>query len=109
MFSVALSLGLLPVAVSHHRALTSSDFPPRMSSTRSGRLVRFAGGIVTAGPKNRGWLFCPVWNRPEKLCSELVAEVLVTGFDSAALGMKFLRRPIFKGQCRPLVARQAIR
>ncbi len=26
--SVALSLGSLPVAVSHHRALSSSDFPP---------------------------------------------------------------------------------
>jgi hypothetical protein len=28
VFSVALSLALLPVAVSHHRALSSSDFPP---------------------------------------------------------------------------------
>jgi hypothetical protein len=28
VFSVALSLGSLPVAVSHHRALSSSDFPP---------------------------------------------------------------------------------
>ena len=27
MFSVALSLGLLPVGVSHHLALWSSDFP----------------------------------------------------------------------------------
>ncbi len=27
VFSVALSLGLLPVAVSHHRALPCSDFP----------------------------------------------------------------------------------
>jgi len=30
VFSVALSLGSLPVAVSHHRALSSSDFPPLM-------------------------------------------------------------------------------
>ena len=28
LFSVALSLASLPVAVSHHRALPSSDFPP---------------------------------------------------------------------------------
>ena len=28
IFSVALSLASLPVAVSHHRALSSSDFPP---------------------------------------------------------------------------------
>ena len=28
VFSVALSLGLLPVVVSHHRALSCSDFPP---------------------------------------------------------------------------------
>jgi hypothetical protein len=29
VFSVALSLGLPPVAVNHHRALSCSDFPPR--------------------------------------------------------------------------------
>jgi len=28
VFSVALSLGLPPVAVNHHRALSCSDFPP---------------------------------------------------------------------------------
>lgn len=31
VFSVALSLRLLPVAVSHHRALPCSDFPPRLA------------------------------------------------------------------------------
>jgi len=33
VFSVALSLGLPPVAVSHHRALSCSDFPPAALAT----------------------------------------------------------------------------
>ena len=35
VFSVALSRALLPVAVSHHRALSSSDFPPGSESPRA--------------------------------------------------------------------------
>lgn len=35
VFSVALSLASLPVAVSHHRALSSSDFPPGGTSPRA--------------------------------------------------------------------------
>ena len=35
VFSVALSLASLPVAVSHHRALSSSDFPPGFRRTRA--------------------------------------------------------------------------
>jgi hypothetical protein len=37
VFSVALSLGLLPVAVSHHRALPCSDFPPRLARSHARR------------------------------------------------------------------------
>ncbi len=54
VFSVALSLGSLPVAVSHHRALSSSDFPPRpwpvacaSGLVRGGRLAHSADQIVT--------------------------------------------------------------
>ena len=39
LFSVALSLGSLPVAVSHHLALPCSDFPPTPKSM-SDRLIR---------------------------------------------------------------------
>lgn len=55
MFSVALSLASPPVAVSHHRALSSSDFPPRPRPAgnefrtnlgRSDRLAHFAAFIV---------------------------------------------------------------
>jgi len=48
LFSVALSLASLPVAVGHHRALTSSDFPPGLERFRlrpSGRLARFVAGL----------------------------------------------------------------
>jgi len=47
VFSVALSLASLPVAVSHHRALSSSDFPPGSARPPSDRLAHSAvGGIV---------------------------------------------------------------
>lgn len=39
VFSVALSLASLPVAVSHHRALPSSDFPPGLMGTRAAALA----------------------------------------------------------------------
>ena len=41
VFSVALSLGSRPVAVSHHRALCSSDFPP--APRHAQRIVRADG------------------------------------------------------------------
>jgi len=39
MFSVALSLGSLRVAVSDHRALPSSDFPPGHGPRRGDRAI----------------------------------------------------------------------
>jgi hypothetical protein len=46
VFSVALSLALLPVAVSHHRALSSSDFPPGAAKAPSDRLAHSAVGRI---------------------------------------------------------------
>ncbi len=46
VFSVALSLASLPVAVSHHRALPSSDFPPGGSNPPGGRLAHSARGAL---------------------------------------------------------------
>jgi len=40
VFSVALSLGSPPVAVSHHRALSCSDFPPHTCSAKQSKWGR---------------------------------------------------------------------
>jgi len=50
VFSVALSLGLPPVAVSHHRALPCPDFPPRTrrcgATTRPTHLIDYLLMII---------------------------------------------------------------
>ena len=48
VFSVALSLASLPVAVSHHRALSSSDFPPGGVKPPSDRLAHSAVDRIVA-------------------------------------------------------------
>ena len=60
IFSVALSLGLRPVAVSHHRALSSSDFPPHAAvrasprTTHGGRLAHSAEAPIVSPPRPAG-------------------------------------------------------
>ncbi len=65
MFSVALSLGSRRVAVSNHRALPSSDFPPGRANRPSDRLAHSihnyfitCGGVLHPGGGNRSWRGC---------------------------------------------------
>lgn len=50
LFSVALSLALRPVGVTHHRALRSPDFPPATVSPGAGEAHEDAGGRRSPGP-----------------------------------------------------------
>ena len=65
VFSVALSLGSLPVGVTHHRALRSSDFPRRARKRTprplpllllAGRLTLYTNAPACAPPYEAEWL-----------------------------------------------------
>jgi hypothetical protein len=75
LFSVALSLVLRPVAVSDHRALWSSDFPP--DRFQASCTIDRAAALPTRRTPGRLYIFFGAWPAGNK------RQRLVTAFESA--------------------------